>query len=106
MTLFLRDSKNRSILDVECWVKNNYVELSSAINIANYSLLLLSETDKIKQFQLIKDFNVLSELRGWLWEVYFMSKSNVEQEYDNVIKELKVLLKRIGNKYDLHLVID
>ena len=78
MTLFLRNEKNETILDLEVWVKTedsySFVELSSSIDINNYSLMLIKNTDKEKQIEMISDFDELSELRGWLWEVFFMVK--------------------------------
>lgn len=110
MTLFLRDEKNKTILDLDVWVKtedsNSFVELSSSVNISNYSLMLIKNTDKQKQLEMIADFDELSELRGWLWEVFFMGKKNEPKEYESVVKELKVILKKVAEKYGLFVVQD
>lgn len=109
MTLFLRDNNNNTILDLEVYVKkeddHSFVELSSVINIKNYSILLLDtlENDKVG---LINTFVELSELRGWLWENYFMVKKNKPEEYGNVVKELKSILTTVANKYNLNLIQD
>ena len=110
MTLFLRDEKNKTILDLDVWVKtedsNSFVELSSSVDISNYSLMLIKNTDKQKQLEMIADFNELSELRGWLWEVFFMGRQNEPKEFESVIKELKVILKKVADKYGLFMVQD
>ena len=110
MTLFLRNEKNETILDLEVWVKTedsySFVELSSSINIKNYSLMLIKNTDKEKQIEMISDFDELSELRGWLWEVFFMVKKNEPEEYEFVVQELKVILKKVADKYGLFVVQD
>jgi tRNA C32,U32 (ribose-2'-O)-methylase TrmJ len=110
MTLFLRNEKNETILDLEVWIKTedsySFVELSSSIDIKNYSLMLIKNTDKEKQIEMISDFDELSELRGWLWEVFFRVKKNEPKEYDSVVQELKVILKKVADKYGLFVVQD
>ena len=110
MILYLRDEKNRTILDVEVFVKTedskSFVELHSVVDIANYSYLLLKTDVKAKQLEIIADFDELSELRGWLWEHYFMGRQNNKDEYDSVVKELKRLLKLTAEKYQLSIVED
>lgn len=110
MILFLRDEKNNTILDLEVWVKtedsHSFVELSSSVDIRNYSLMLIKNTDKEKQLEMIADFDELSELRGWLWEVFFMVKNNEPKEYYSVVKELRTILKKVGDKYGLFLIED
>jgi tRNA C32,U32 (ribose-2'-O)-methylase TrmJ len=105
MTLFLRNEKNETILDLEVWVKTedsySFVELSSSVDIKNYSLMLIKNTDKEKQIEMISDFDELSELRGWLWEVFFMVKKNEPKEYDSVVQELKVILKKVADNISL-----
>ncbi len=110
MTYYLRTKGGKTILDVECWIKreesNSFVELSSVVDIKNYSILLLENTDQKKQVQIIADFDQLSELRGWLWEVFFMVKKNTEKEFDGVKTELKAILKKVADKYGLFVVED
>ncbi len=110
MTLFLRNEKNETILELEVWVKTedsySFVELSSSIDIKNYSLMLINNTDKEKQIEMISDFDELSGLRGWLWEVFFMAKKNEPKEYDSVVQELKAILKNVADKYGLFVVQD
>lgn len=110
MTLYLRNKENKTILDVDIWVKkedgDSFVELSSSVIIKNYSLMLLKNTDKEKQLEMILDFETLSNLRGWLWEVFFMTKQNEPKEYDLAVTELKSILKKVADKYDLRVVQD
>ena len=112
MTLFLRTEKGETILDLEIYIKtedgNSFVEISSSIDIKNYSLFLLKNFDiyTLKQGKIIADFDQLSELRGWLWEVYFMNKKNTEKAFDNVLSEIKKILINIAKKYNLRFIID
>jgi len=110
MTLFLRTKNNHTILDLDVWVKteddHSFVEISSSVDIKNYSILLIAEKEKFKQIQMINDFDELSELRGWLWEVYFSSKVNKPEYYDDVVGKVKKMLVIIANRYELYLVED
>ena len=109
MTLFLRDNNNVTYADIECWIKcedeQTYVEISSSISIKEYSLLLL-KTKGEKRISLISDFEILSELRGWLWERIFMSKRNTAKEFDSVLGMLREILDYIGERHGLHRVED
>lgn len=108
MTLCLRNEKGGNLLDLEVWVKvegdRRYVELSSNINISNYSHLLLdNQVDKTK---IIHDFDNLSELRGWLWERYFMTGKNDGSQIDDIIMKLKKILTKVAKDYNLSLIQD
>lgn len=109
MTLFLRNRDGKTLVDIELYTKTDgsysYVEVSSSINIENYSLLLL-DTIKNHQYEIIGLFDELSELRGWLWEVYFCSTKNTKAEYANVLAELRKYLRKIAHDYDLQYVED
>ena len=48
----------------------------------------------------------MSELRGWLWERFFMGDDNDPEKYPEVIKELQIMLKGFAIKYDLYYVED
>ena len=112
MILFLRNQKNRSIVDLDCYVKTEYegnasrkfVEISSSVLIDTYSEFLLENLDKKEQ--IVEDFNNISELRGWLWESYFMGGDNDPEKYQEVLKELQIYLKTIAVKYNLRYVED
>jgi len=108
MTLFLRNNKNESIVDIECYVKTEeeqkFVEISSGVIIETYSKFLLDNLDK--KDQIISDFSEIDELRGWLWESYFMGTQNDPEEYDNVLKIVREGLQKVAKKYDLSYVED
>lgn len=113
MTLYLRNDKNRTLFETDVWVntdynpdgtKHTYVELSATVNITNYSNLLL-ENIKNKN-KVIHDFDSLSELRGWLWERYFMVDENDGSQIDDVIKKVKVILTKVAKDYNLNLIVD
>jgi len=108
MTLYLRNEKGRNLLDLEVWVKTedgySFVELSSVVNITNYSELLLNNIPK--KNKIIHDFDNLSELRGWLWERYFMTGKNDGTQIDDVIGKLKIILNKVAKDYNLALIQD
>jgi hypothetical protein len=108
MILFLRSQKNRTIVDIECFVKTEegrkFVELHASVMIKEYSKFLLENLDR--KDEIIEDFDAMSELRGWLWERYFMGGDNDPEEYPNVIKGLKALLQGHAEKYNLRYVED
>jgi len=108
MILFLRNEKRESIVDVECFVKTEddrkFVEINASVIIRPYSEFLLENLDK--KDEIIEDFENIDDLRGWLWESYFMGGDNDPEEYDNIIKLLQEGLKEIGQKYKLSYVED
>ena len=79
MIFFLRDKNNNTILDVNCYKKDGYIELCSVVCIDTYSKLLL-ESPEEERGQIIVEFDILQELRGWLWEKYFMGRKNTDDE--------------------------
>lgn len=109
MILFLRDKNNNTLLDIDVWIEKEkdykYIELSSLVDIYYYSNMLLEINDDIKK-EFINDFYALSELRGWLWEVFFMGGKNDISKYDDVISSLEKILIDISNKYNLTLIKD
>jgi len=108
MILFLRNEKNRTIVDIECFVKTedgkSFVELHASVMIDTYSKFLLDNLDR--KDEIIEDFQTMSELRGWLWEKYFCGGDNDPKEYPNVIKGLQALLQGHAEKYNLYYVED
>ena len=126
MILFIRNKSNETIVDVELYktsqgAKNDkvaYIELSSTVCITPYSEFLVRfYTDLIKSegtveemserlLEVINDFNDIYELRGWLWEVYFMDKENTPEEFSNVLNEVRTMMRDMANKYNLIYVED
>ena len=108
MILFLRNQKNQSIVDLECFVKTEegrkFVELHATVIIEPYSNFLLENIDRAED--IISDFSKVSELRGWLWESYFMGGDNDPEEYQNIIEILRKELKKLAEFYDLSYVED
>ena len=107
MIWYLRNQKNKTVFEVEVWTNQidnwRFVEVSPSVNIQNYSILLLESTHQIN---MIWDFYKLSELRGWLWEEFFVGKKNDVKYYDEVIEELRIKLEWIAGKYNLLLIQD
>ncbi len=104
MIHYLRDENNNTILDVEVYSDNEddykYVELKASVIIDNYSLFLLSIEDINEKFDFINIINELSELRGWLWEVYEDNKP------ENINAEVERMLTEAGEKINLIYVKD
>lgn len=111
MTIFLRDKDNKTYVDLGVWVQHEkdgrkFVELTSTVDIENYSNMLLGSILKPNFEFIIEDFIFISELRGWLWENYFMVKQNDGNDLDGVVKELMMMFKEIGDRHGLHIVTD
>ena len=108
MILYLRDKNNNTIVDLECYIKSedgsSYVELHSAVDIHRYSFFLLENQDR--KLEIIADFSTIDELRGWLWEKYFMGGTNDPDKYDDIISKLREILRMVAKKYDLGYVED
>jgi len=108
MTLFLRNNKNESIVDIEIWVKRDaetkrsFVELRSVVCIKPYSEFLLANS--AEKEEIIDTFDNISELRGWMWENYFMVKDNTPDELQNVVNEVSDMLREIGKKFGLRFI--
>jgi len=111
MILFLRDRNNNSIVDLECYIDRGednkdyrFIELHVTVDIMYYSIFLLENLDKKEE--IIATFSDIQELRGWLWERYFMGGDNDPDKYDDVIARLREILKTVAQKYDLSYVED
>lgn len=108
MTLYIRRGKNKTLLDVEFYttIENDYsfVELSSTVMIEEYSKFLLENIDRADE--IIEDFEFLNELRGWLWESFFIVTKNTPASYDSALIALREILNGICEKYSLYLVED
>jgi hypothetical protein len=106
MILFLRDKNNNTIVDLDCYKsRDGYIDITSTVCIDEYSKLLLSTPEEQRSL-LITEFNNISELRGWLWESHFMGRKNTNEEYDQVIEQLRGMFKNVAKKYDLCYVED
>jgi hypothetical protein len=115
MIFFLRTQKNETIADIELYIKTeyksdgskrNFLELRSVIMIDVYSKFLLDNT--VRAEEIIPVFDNIQELRGWLWEEYFMVKDNdgSDEDYTDVMKRLRNELKYIADKFNLIYVED
>jgi len=109
MTLFLRTPHNDTIADIEIYEKSGerspYVELHCSIDIGNYSRLLLG-LPKDEVLAAIRDFDDLSELRGWMWESYFGGKDNTPDQMPGVLDAVRERLDGLSGKYRLSVVED
>jgi hypothetical protein len=109
MIYFLRNNKNETILDVELFIKETYIELKSIVCIEPYSKLLLEifKVNPVRSEKFIKIFDEMQELQGWLWRKYFRGLNNDIKEFDNVQKELEKILKNVCKEFpELNIVND
>jgi len=108
MIFFLRNNKNQTIVDLEVFVKtendNKFIELHCNIDIEYYSNFLLENLDQ--KANIISTFAKISELRGWLWERYFMGGKNDPKKYGDVLEKLRTYLKDVATIFDLYYVED
>ncbi len=103
MTIYLRDENNKTLVDIEVWEKHNSVDLSSCVIIKNYSKFLLE--NPYRRHEVIKVFEDLSEMRGWLHEVY-LPLENKNATKEDVIKRVKLTLQGVCNNFKLNIVTD
>lgn len=102
MILYLRNERNRTVVDVELYTLHNWCELNSLVCIDTYSELLLTQESKA---ECIKDFQELQELRGWLHETKGIISDDIRADkYDVILKELVDHLKMIAEKYKLYFI--
>lgn len=112
MVLYLRNQKGQTIAEVEIYIDSNdigdlqFIELSSSVDIRNYSNFLLSLQNSAEKERCIFLINDVSNLRSWLWEVYFAGSNNDSNKYDDVVKEVKQYLTIIANRLNLNVVED
>jgi hypothetical protein len=108
MILYLRNKNNRTIVDIEIFVKRDekqkFVELRSVVVIDTYSEFLLNNLDKSDE--VIDVFSRISKLRGFMWEDYFMDRDNTPDELKNVVRMVGDFLKDVATKYGLYYVTD
>lgn len=102
MTLFLRNDKNQSVVDIEINFSKDKQDLHSVVVIEHYSKLLLDNLDRSEE--VIKDFAEIDELRGWFWEVY-MEMTNEPSQKD-CVEKVKGFLMTLADKYKLSYVVD
>jgi hypothetical protein len=97
MIHFLRNKNNRNI--IECEVYKD--DLSSSVNIENYSSMLLDLYGKGAHHSFISEMSDLDEIRGWWWE---QAKSSGDyKSIDDFVRE-KFLM--VAEHYDLNYITD
>lgn len=107
MTFFIRTKDNNVIADVEIFVdkSTSNVDVGIAINIKNYSTLLI-EADGVQRQEIIQQFHALSELRGWLFEVFLPAYKewSLQETKNAVAANVRKGMKEICDKLDLWFV--
>lgn len=102
MTLFLRNKKNETIVDIEINNGKNGMDVRVVTIITTYSKLLIENIDR--KDEIIEDFGNIDELRGWFWEVYMNNVSN--PTLHDVTIQIKNKLLPIAEKYKLNYLTD
>lgn len=102
MTIFLRNNKNQTIVDIEFNDSKKGMDLHAAVEIDTYSKLLLDNLNRKEE--VIEDFNNISQLRGWFWEIYM--ELTDEPTFNDAIAQIKNKLIPIAEKYKLNYVTD
>ena len=104
----LRGAKEGTVCDVEvyCDSELDCIEINSSVFVKGYSKLLAKNLGRANE--IIQDFTEIEDLRGWLWEKYFMKNRNIysDNHMKNVMEYVSNLLKNVGSKYDLWLYED
>lgn len=103
MTIYLKDENNNTLLDISIWGGVTSLDLRSNVIIKNYSKFLLE--NHYRRHEIIKVFDNLSEMRGWLHEVY-LSIENKNATKEDVIRRVKLILKGVCNNFKLNIVTD
>lgn len=109
MIHFLRNSENRTIIETEVYNKTEdeyytYTEVSSAVDIAHYSLFLIQYQNN--KLNIISTINDLSELRGWLWENYYMVGRNDGTKLDDINEKVSEFYNNASEKLGLNYIVD
>ena len=100
---------NKTVCDVEVTTQKEngkeYIELRSSVFVAGYSEVLAKHMDEM--LKVIKDFEEIEELRGWLWERH-LHNNNVYtiENYRSTIDYVKNILSKVAKEYDLYYVED
>jgi len=94
MVHFLRTKDNKTI--IECEVTKD--DLSSALDVSEYSNLLLSNDNKDN---LIDDFSDLDDIRGWWWE-----KEEMMGDWKSIDEFVSHHYKIVALKYNLNYITD
>lgn len=102
MTLFLRNARNESVVEIEIIFTDDKKELRSSVAIAPYSNLLIDNLDA--KDEVISDFSNISELRSWFWETYIAMDKNPSKK--GCIEKVKAILNKLATKYELFYIED
>lgn len=97
MVHFLRNEKNRTIIECEIY---NY-DLKTSTNIEEYSKMLIDLHNKDQHYPFIESFSNLSEIRGWWWE-----QGKDSGEYQSMHDFVKEKFLEVAKKYNLNYVTD
>lgn len=100
MTLFIRDKRNKTVVEVEVFTTDDGgVDISSTVVIEPYSNFLGENIEN--NLQIIRDFSRLQQLRSWFWEVYMQGRTKTNVSQQQVVNEVRDILQTVANEYGL-----
>ena len=115
MVIYLRTPQNKSIFEAEIYNKKademgesdaSFTELHTTVYVRDYSLFLINLAPAHKQLKFLNTMDTLSELRGWMWEIYFMTKKNRGQDKDDIIEKVRETFRAVAEEFGLNVVED
>lgn len=102
MVHYIRDEKNNTLLDLEVYtLEDGTPDIGSSVDIINYTDFILKQ-DSNKQQTAKFIFDKLSEIRGWYWEIFRVTKNTnpSKEEVDRVIGDMvRAGAEVLGLKY-------
>lgn len=115
MIHYLRNSKNKTIVEIMCWVKHDvefdhdYIEVSASVSIPDYSIELLNRSKELTRSKLaafISAIDDLDEIRGWFYEVYLSGRKNTPDLITDVNENIRDQIKAIADEFGMMYVED
>jgi len=104
VTFFLRDRETGETV-AECDVfidhyldKHRYVDAVPTVDVRAFACLLL-KAPASRLAQLIKDFEDIQDIRGYVHERLLMHKRNTEEEFDFVATKVRELIKDVCSRH-------
>jgi len=109
MILYIRDTDNNNIADVEIWVERKNVSLISRVFVERYSKVLISLFGQ-EQMSFIDEMTSVQDLSSWFWDQQEQGKlraiGDTEEQYKEVLRYTRRKLKRLTEKYNLKIQKD
>ena len=108
-TLFLRNKKRETVVDIDIWTKglddyeDKFTEIQASVILGPFLDLAMENQHRLDEVK--KDFSELDDLRSWLWERR-LHRCNDGTQTDKIIDEVADMMGEVGVKYGLAVVQD